>query len=470
MNAQQLKCQDNPVSFIQAAFNEKLWSYQKQVVNSVRDFKVTAVKSSNGIGKSYCAARTALWFLYSYPNSKVITTAPTFRQVEDILWRELRNAKSKAIVPLTGRLNKTSLDLSEEWFAIGLSTNEPDRFQGYHAEHILLVVDEAAGVDEQIFIASDGIVTSDGARVLYIGNPTNLGGTFYKSFRSEGVNKITVSAFDTPNFTKFGITLNDIRNGTWQEKIDDILPAPYLITPEWVADKFTKWGEGTPMWSARVLGEFPEQGEDTLIPLIYIEKAVNRILEPNPEDSEQIGADIARFGVDKTVFMCRKGPKVIAVEEYSQGDTMKTAQDLHVFAGFHPAAQIYIDEIGVGAGALDRLKQIEEKHLVQGVNVGMPSQDPEMFINLRAEIYWALRERFLEGNIQIPNDDELMAQLANIKFKYTNKGQIQIEAKEEMKKRGLPSPDKADSLSLAFGHFEGNQQAANFLQGLGSWT
>ncbi len=253
MKDQQAKCQDNPVSFIQAFFNERLWGYQKNIVNSVRDSKVTAVKSCNGIGKSYTAARVALWFLYSFPNSKIITTAPTFRQVEDILWRELRNAKSKAIIPLSGKLNQTSLDLSEEWFAIGLSTNEPDRFQGYHAEHILLVVDEAAGVDEEIFVASDGIVTSEGAKVLYIGNPTNLGGTFYKSFRSDGVSKITVSAFDTPNFTQFGITLKDIREGTWQEKIDDELPAPYLITPEWVADKYIKWGESTPMCVGQIL-------------------------------------------------------------------------------------------------------------------------------------------------------------------------------------------------------------------------
>ena len=109
MKDQQAKCQDNPVSFIQAFFNERLWGYQKNIVNSVRDSKVTAVKSCNGIGKSYTAARVALWFLYSFPNSKIITTAPTFRQVEDILWRELRNAKSKAIIPLSGRLNQTSL-------------------------------------------------------------------------------------------------------------------------------------------------------------------------------------------------------------------------------------------------------------------------------------------------------------------------------------------------------------------------
>lgn len=467
MNEYQIKCQQNPVSFIQAAFNEKLWPYQKLIVNSVRDNKITSVKSCHGIGKSYTAARIALAFLYSYPNSKVITTAPTFRQVEDILWRELRNAKTKSIIPLSGKLNQTSLDLSEQWFAIGLSTNEPSRFQGYHAEHILLVADEAAGIGEEIFEASEGIVTSQGARVLYIGNPTGIGGTFYKSFRSEGVSKLTVSAFDSPNFTTFGITVDDIRNNTWKEKITTDLPAPYLITPDWVYDKYQRWGENTPMWFARVLGEFPEQGEDTLIPLYYIEQAVNRQLEVKEDDPEQVGADVARFGVDKTIFLYRKGGRVMDIKEFAQGDTMKTAQDLHIFAGFHPAAQIFIDEIGVGAGALDRLKQIEEKTLVTGINVGMAANNTELFANLRAEIYWGLRERFITGDIQIPNDDDLMAQLANIKFEYTTKGQIKIEGKDDMKKRGLPSPDKADALSLAFGHFN---VKPSFLEGLGAWN
>jgi hypothetical protein len=399
--------------------------------------------------------------LYCHPNSKVITTAPTFRQVEDILWRELRSAKQKAIIPLTGKLNQTSLDLSEEWFALGLSTDQPDRFQGYHAENILLVVDEAAGVNEEIFQASEGIVSSEGAKTLLIGNPTSLAGTFYQSFRIPSTSKINISCFDTPNFTEFGITIEDIRTNTWQEKIDAPLPAPYLITPEWVYDKFLKWGDNSPMWQARVMGEFPDQGEDTLIPLQKIEAATVRDIVPKPEDPEQIGADVARFGSDKTVFVYRKGAKVIEIQKFSQQDTMETSQRLYDFSRFHPFGQVYIDEIGVGAGVADRVRQLEDKKEVYGINVGLAPHNTELFSNLRAEMYWGLRDRFITGDISIPADDDLMSQLANLKFEYTPKGQVKIESKEEMKKRGLPSPDIADALCLAFGN---NNPKPNVLQ------
>src|SRR5581483_571785 len=152
--------------------------------------------------------------------------------------------------------------LGNDWFALGLSTNEPSRFQGFHATHILLIVDEASGVPQNIFDASEGIVSSQGARILYIGKPTDIEGEFYKSFKLPHTNKIHISAFDTPNFTQFGITLEDIRTDAWRQKITSDLPAPYLITPEWVYDKYLRWGETSPMWAARVLGEFPEQGED----------------------------------------------------------------------------------------------------------------------------------------------------------------------------------------------------------------
>jgi hypothetical protein len=468
-------CKNKPDGFIHISFNESLWNYQRDIVYSVRDNKVTAVKSCNGIGKSYIAARLALWFLYTYPDSKVITTAPTAKQVRDVLWREIRSAKSKAVLPLSGQLNQMSLDLSEEWFALGLSTDKPDRFQGFHAEHILLIVDEAAGVDEDIFVASDGIVTSQGAKVLYIGNPTNTAGTFYNSFRLEGVSKITVSAFDTPNFVKFGITLDDIRNGTWQEKITGELPAPYLITPEWVADKYKKWGENTPMWSARVMGEFPQQGDNTLIPLYKIELARNANIQILDTDPEVIGADFARFGTDKTEYCYRKGSAVLDWKTLTKIDTVVNAGELGLFMNFHPGASVNADEGGLGVGIVDMVKQNNPIKTVNGVNSSSEPDDKESFANLRAEMFWALRDRFMNGDMdlsKLPQDvyDDLSAQLSNINYKFTPRGQRLIESKEEMKNRGVQSPDKADSLCLAFGNAQSNKSANSFLEGLKGWS
>jgi hypothetical protein len=444
--------QQRPVDFIEVGFGNNLWAKQKEIVNSVRDYKYTAVRSCHDIGKSFIAARIVLWFIYAFPRSKVISTAPTFRQVQDILWREIREAKMKAKITLHGVVNQTELDIDEEHFAIGLSTNDPSRFQGFHAQYILLIIDEAAGVKNDIYDASEGIVSSQNAKVLYIGNPTSTEGMFYQAFKTPDIHKIHISAFDTPNFTEFGITPKDIATDTWKAKITHNLPRPYLITPEWVRDKWVRWGEDSPMYYSRVLGDFPLQSSDMLIPLGLIEQAALREILPAEGDPEQIGADIARFGSDKTEFLYRKGGKVIEIQEHTHMDTMEVSARLFDFSRFHPYAKLCVDVVGIGAGVVDRLRQLEEKREVFDINVGLPARDSERFFNLRAELYWGLRDRFFEGSIQIPDDEELKAELANIKFSYTPKGQIKLESKEEMKMRGVGSPDKADALALAFGN------------------
>lgn len=458
------KIRKDPVYFVKEGFGHDLWEKQRDVILSVMGNKYTTVRSCNGIGKSFIAADVVLWFLCTLKNSIVLTTAPTFRQVEAILWREINNTYSKALWTLGGTILNTSLSISDKWYAAGLSTNNPSRFQGYHASHILIIVDEAAGVDEPIFEAIEGNLSSQYSRLLLIGNPTNLAGTFYSSFKNPNYKQIAISAFDTPNFTTFGIKVEDIRSGNWKNKIVSSLPRPYLITPEWVADKYEKWGEDSPMWQARVMGQFPEQGEDTLIPLHKIEKAAMSDLEPNDNDSEVIGADIARFGADKTELARRKGKRIFEIKEYSGMDTMATSNILSVFSNTYPHAAVVIDDVGIGAGVTDRMRQLNPYKTIIGLNVGLPAKNTEMFANLRAEMYWGLRERFMNEDIAIPDDEDLKSQLANLKFKYTPRGQVQIESKEDMKKRGLSSPDKADAVALSFVDFQSRPSLIDFMK------
>jgi hypothetical protein len=218
------------------------------VLNAVRDHRRVAVRACHGVGKTKVAAWVAIWFLYCHRNSKVITTAPTWHQVENLLWREIHAAHATSRIPLGGKVLQTQIELGKQWFALGLSTDKPERFQGFHAENILLIVDEASGVDQRIFEAAEGFLTSPGAKLLLIGNPTQLSGEFYNAFRSPLYHKIHISAFDSPNLKAGKIV------------------RPYLVTPEWVEEKRIKWGEDSPMWYSRVLGEFPEQGDDTLDP------------------------------------------------------------------------------------------------------------------------------------------------------------------------------------------------------------
>ena len=446
------RAQANPVWWVSQVLGDSLWAAQKKIIESVRDNRTTTVRSCHGVGKSFIASRCALWFLMTHPGSIVITTAPTERQVRGILWKEIRSAHAKSKAPLGGTVQQLKIDLAEDWFAWGFTAPDydPDRFQGFHAEHLLVVVDEASGVSTEIFDGGiSSLMSSEGARLLMIGNPTDSMGEFARSFKTPGVEKFRIDAYQTPNFTKLGITEDDIASGEWKTKSEGKkLPHPYLVTPDWVADRYKAWGPTSPLYQARVKAEFPNAGTDTLIPLSHLEQARNRNLIP--EGPKHLGVDIARFGSDETVVMKRIGP-VARVEHAVRGySTMRTA-GLVKRALVHTGADwAKVDSIGIGAGVIDALHE-------GGVNNALEccfassAVNKDGYINLRAEAYWNLKELFERGEIDIdPRDDDLLEQLANLKYKFNSHGKIQIMSKKEMKAMGLPSPDRADALAMAF--------------------
>lgn len=447
----------DPEYFTSRILNKKLWPVQSEILKSVRDNPRTAVRSCHGIGKTFTAAMCILWFLYTHPKAIVLSTAPTWRQVEKLIWKEIRSAYREAIIPLGGNLLPKAPELHlihDEWYAAGLSTNEPDRFQGFHEEHILVVVDEAAGVNVEIFEAIEGILTSSGARLLLIGNPTSIGTPFYNAFTKPGFKTFHISAYDTPNFTSANIKPEDIANDTWQEKAL-ITPYPRLITPAWVADRYKSWGEDSSPYQVRVMGNFPQQGEDTLIPLLWIELAMERWEDMPDSNYVQLGVDVAAYGSDKTVIAVRKGQKITALHVYSQKNTRETAGLVKYVAVENETRKIYVDEIGIGRGVVDSLE--EEGFEDVGVNVAEKSSDNERWHNLRAELWCNLRELLNpEGGdpIALPPDDDLLAELASVKYKIDAHGAIQIEAKDDMRKRLGHSPDRSDAVVLAFANLE----------------
>jgi len=454
------RAQRDPVWWCENVLGVKLWSRQVEIIESVRDNPLTAVRSCHGIGKSFAAGQVILWFLNAFTPSIVLSTAPTWRQVEKLVWKEVRASYARARRagrPLGGNLLPASPELQiirDQWYAAGLSTNDPDRFQGYHEEHILVIVDEAAGVPEDIFEAIEGVLTSEHSRLLLLGNPTSIGGTFHKAFRGAGYHTIHIGAFDTPNFTAFGITPEDFPGNSWEEKITGRLPNPKLITPEWAYDKFLKWGPDSPAYQARVLGNFPEAGGDTLIPLAWVEAAQARWLDDEPGEPVEIGCDVARFGQDATVIATRRGRRVDPLLVHSQKDTMETAGLIMAAYRETGASTVKVDEIGIGAGVVDRLREL--KCPAVGVNVASAPVEPERFTNLRTELWWNLREllnpnpRANPNPIALPPDDQLLADLTNVKYRITSKGQTQLESKEEIKKRLGRSPDRGDAVVLAF--------------------
>ncbi|KKN70402.1 hypothetical protein LCGC14_0430970 [marine sediment metagenome] len=434
-----------PTLWIQEIFNCLLHPLQAQIAESVMKNPRTAVRSCSNSGKSFDAARIALCFLFNYRPSIVITTAPTFRQVESILWREIATAHGSATIKLDGSPKQVGLNLAKDHFAIGLSTDEPERFQGLHSPHILVIADEASGLSEEVYAAIENPLSGGFTRLLLIGNPTRPTGSFRDAFNSPLYKKFHISAFDTPNFTEFNILIEDIRTGAWKDKVGE-LPYPSLIDPQWVAERFSEWGEGSSLFQVYVLGDFPEAGVNNLFRLSDVEAAMERDLPVG--DTKVSAVDVARYGEDFSVFGTRIGNKVFSMKPWSHSKAPESAGRIIREMRLQKPYITVIDAVALGDDVADIVEEDGES-LVRFYS-GANAIDKVVFGNARAEEYWKLNRKFEEGTIDIPKDDILKAQLLDIRFRYDGKGRYFIESKEEARARGSKSPDRADTLMMLF--------------------
>lgn len=427
---------NEPETFFSEYLGVELWEKELELVLSVRDNQKTTVRSNNSSGKTYTIARVALWFLIAYPSSMVINTAPTHRQVENQYWREFRKAYKSAKVNLGGKLLKTQFNIAEDWYAIGFSTSNGEdgmeKFQGWHSKNVLIIVDEASGVHPKIFEAIQGALASGGTvRLVYIGNPTKNTGDFADSFKDPSFNKIHISAYDIPNVKERRVIIQG------------------LATFEWVEDMIRKYGENSDVVRVRVKGEFPKQEADTLIGVDLVEEAIGADREFYGDD-EYIGLDPARHGADTADFVYRKGNYAKVLETIQSSDLMVLAGKGKNYLKEYPKAKLHIDIIGLGVGVFDRLREQEDiADRVFGVNSAVAATNKEEYKNLRAEGWddarlW-LRDAVLDDD---PEHKEKWYQLAQPKYKIISSGQMQLESKEDMKKRGIPSPGAGDALVL----------------------
>ena len=413
----------------------RLWSKQRDIVASVVENRRTAVKSSHGTGKSWTAGMIAAWWIDTHPAGEaiVVSTAPTYKQVHAVLWEEIRKQHR------TGQLPGV-VTLDDEWkidgMLVGMGRKPADHdehgFQGIHRRYVLAIIDEACGVPKSIYTGVEAITTNADCRILAIGNPDDPNSEFGKICApGSGWNVLQIASQDSPNFTG--------------EPVPDALR--YLLpTPEWVDDAAKRWGVDSPLYTSKVLGEFPEVGDNTLISPAWIKAAQDRELPPAGDSV--LGVDVARFGTDKTILLHRQGPVARIVRTIGSSPTTQTAGEVLALMRTH-AASANVDGVGVGGGVVDILTEMGAD--VHDLQAGSAASDTERFVNARAEWYWGLRERFEQGDIDIdPLDDELAAQLGAIRFEYTSRGQIKIESKDDMAKRGMPSPDRADALMLAY--------------------
>ena len=434
----------DPVWFIENVLGGHLWDVQREIVRSVFSESMVAVKACHASGKTYTAAYLTLAFFYLYPDAKVLTTAPTWTQVEKLLWGELRSAYARMPMRMGGTLLTTELRAGPNWWAMGLSTDEGVRFQGHHGGHILVILDEAPGVQSDIWEAIDGLRAGGQVRLLALGNPVIGSGPFYDAFTSKrgSWHTATISAFDTPNL--HGVTLDDLLAMSSDELDDN--PRPYLTTRRWVAEMYHKWGTDSPQWQSRVMGQFPTQSEDALLSLTWLEAARAR---PAADSGGMVtaGLDVAGPGDDETVLCIREGDAILRMESWPQADPRG-----EVTAALAPYRKrlevINVDSAGIGYYLARHLE--DQGYSVNDVNVGESPADREHYVNLKAELYWGLRLRAEAGDIAGLTDEAAIGQLAGIRYKHNPRGQVVIESKDEARKRGVKSPDRAESIMLAF--------------------
>lgn len=398
------------------------------------------------MSKDFVGGIAAVDWLFNFYPAKVIPTGPTGRQVTHIMFSEIRKQYEALMMRcpwdgLTIDAMKTNmLDLGPDWYALGFTTKEAKseskegllgKFQGFKSPNLLVIVTEAQSVDDLIFDAMEGMLSSGNARVLELGNPMAPSGKFWEHCTQPryGYNVITLSCLDSPNY----------------KARKEIIPG--MATYEWVEERRRVWGEDHPYWMGRILGEFPQSGADCIIPIDWIMRAVNRELEPIEDDRVKVsGTDVSKGGADETVHLVLTGRTVTRIDAFHKVDINETVGWAKLLMEEEQIVLNACDEGGL-AGVSGFL---EESGLeVMRVMFGAKDPDDPDFENVAAQMWWHLREAFQNNNISIPDDPILIGQLARRRLDMNSSGKklIKLQSKREA---GGESPDRADALCLAW--------------------
>jgi hypothetical protein len=478
---------------------EKLGSWlnpaQVLINESIIRNRYTAVPSCHAAGKSFFAACKTGHFIDSHPigSAFVVTTAPTSAQIESVLWRELHRVHAKA--ELRGRLTRSGYPqwrVGDELIAFGRRPTEIASFQGIHARFILIVLDEADGIDEQLWIAADTLASSGQARVLAIGNPDGSDTHFSRVCRpGSGWNVVRIDGLRTPNFTERGVALypelkqymidNDIPFSDEAIKhVPELVKAEWrdmLLSPEWVHERMQRWGvrrdvdenkkvkwTEPALWLSKVRGRSPTEGSEGIIPLRWVELAIERWMEwdaigrPKLDGRVVFGGDIADSGKDETVISHRVGYSIIDFVRTPLQDTDTTAKRLAARLRSSPEGTACIDGSGIGAGVVNQLRGLTLP-VISFVGAssaeGVTDQTGEFtFANKRTAAYWHLREILDPVNsnalVMLPPDEDMKADLTIPTWEVKTGAVIAMEPKKQLVKRMRRSPDVGDCTAITF--------------------
>lgn len=452
---------NDPAAWCQYMLGIRLWDKQAEIARSVVDNKSVAVKAGHGVGKSFLVAILICWWIDTrYPAVFVASTAPSQAQISAIVWRYVRQLKTlvskrykEGLIDheLPGYITSDNQWKEDGGNLLGFGRKPPenkedDSFQGIHDGYVLAIGDEAVGLTEAMIDALGNITSNEGSRRILICNPTNPASYIGKLFKEKKGNWTfhTISVFDSPNFTP-------------ERKHMDAEALAKLVGPSYVEEKKQEYGEDSPRYKSRVQGEFAYDLGDTLIKPEDVAVAIDTVIESALDEPIILGVDVARFGGDSSVIYKNVGGQVRFVADMVEGRTTETARWVHQWATELGASQVRIDSLGIGGAVIDYLMDNSEftpRYIVVEMNANATSPNRKNWHNARAFWWDKFREDLRSGKLDLDNNDErherLEDELLSVEYKFNaQSGGLLVESKDDMRKRGMKSPDFADAAIYA---------------------
>jgi len=421
----------NPLAFCRDMLGVTLSPQQAPLfLSMIQNEARVIVKSATGTGKTFLLACVILHQLLTEREINIMATSPSSGQLQRGLRKELGKVhgmlKDDRIANLF-ELQRDAIFLVDTkethicYLVTGSAENE-ENLAGLHADKVIIAIDEASGISAKVMGILKGNLTTAGSSMIQTSNPQRPSGPYYDLFQNPptGYEMVTLDAYGST-----------------------------MISKKWIAEMIETYGEDSDFVRVRIKGEFPRSSDSLFIPSHLIENAVERRMDPLEYRGKPLimGVDVARFGSDKSVIVLRQGDKLVDIQLFSGLDTMEmSAQVIEYYNRNRGISSIIVDEVGVGAGVVDRLKQLRLP--VVGINVGSRSSNSKTYFNLRAEVYEEMKEWLRTADV--PEHKEFIDELRSIQYGFNNRSQLQMMTKADMKKQGFSSPDIVDALTFTF--------------------
>jgi hypothetical protein len=418
-----------PARFLEEILGMELDDWQRELCDNLHKFDRHAVASGHSSGKTALTAGLIQYFIAVHPDPQIIVTANTELQLRQKTWRELAKWHSNSLLKEWFKWTATTFSMigaENTWFAAAVpnTPHSSESFAGAHEKYMLMVFDEASSIERSIWEVAEGATATEGGyrKWLVFGNPTKNDGAFAECFAKNR------HRWHCVNLDTRGCKYSD------QSQIK-----------QWAED----YGEESDFFKVRVKGEFPSAGSNQFISREDVAACIKYEADGYEVQGKIMSVDVARYGDDSSVILRRQGRKVHPPTEYRGMDTMRLSDMvIEQIREWKPDA-VVVDEVGVGAGVVDRLRQLKYGNIIHAFNGGSAPINKTLYFNKRAET-WGLMRAALRDRIDLPDHRQLTDDLVAPEYGFSNKQQIQLEKKEDMKRRGMASPDFGDALSMTY--------------------